>query len=550
MFKIVHMIRTGLLVGVLILGINLCFGQIYWTKSYDNEVKPEAMQPTKDGNYIIAGYTYPDPPNRCTGWFAKIKPNGDTLWTKTLGESKYSEFHAIESIDGEIFLLIGECSSVSLDYGNGWVAKVNTNGETIWTKTYEKRGEYTNFRAIQKCTDGNFLIAGLSNINGESYSGSILVKITPDGDTLWTRSSGGILLSIQASSDGNYLVAGQNQNVVTNEDEIILLKINNEGRILWTRNYSDSMSQMVYEICPAGNGDYLLLGQRIGDALLMKITPEGDTIWSRTYSTPNSEGYFTGVISTMDGGFLILGDRLTVTGFNQWLLKINKMGDTLWTSTTNGYDYDTYSNIITAGNGTFLALGTALSKWVISCMVEDQYAKKDSLFTFKIPTRGLDSLNCGYKPLKVPSGMSVSAGGTVSWTPHTDSSYLENARFVVVDDQGRKDTLSLNIFVNIENKPSHIRAKHRIQQDKVQSVFTVTSHLERGNVQFNFPASGALLSIYDMSGRLVDRINPVNSTGRQTILWPAGGTGYHSGQYIARVVTGKKTEAKVFMLGR
>jgi hypothetical protein len=546
MFKKFYIVRTGLLLVVLTAGINLCFGQMYWTRSFAGEAYyPQAIQPTKDGNYITAGHTYYSPTGSFIGWFAKLNPNGDTLWTKTFGESKNSEFNAIESIDGEFFLLVGTSSSGGFHEGKGWVAKINTNGDVIWTKTFEKPGEFHQFHSIHKCTDGNFLITGISNTKAPNTLGCIF-KITPDGDTLWTRSCSGMLFSIQVSSDGNYLVAG------TSQTNALLLKINNAGKILWTRNYGNS-DWGLKKIYPAGDGNYLLIGRSNSNGMLMKITPEGDTIWTRTYSPPESSfsGTFTDIISSMDGGFLIIGDRMSETGsFKQWHLKINNKGDTLWTSTTYGHGNDTYLNIISAGNGTFLVLGSALGKWVISCMVEDQYAKKDSLFSLKIPTRGLDSLNCSYQSIKVPSGMTVSAGGTISWTPHTDSFSLENAKFIVADDQGRKDTLSLNIFVNIKNKPSHIRPMHRVVKDKVQDVFTVTSHLERGNVQFNFSASGALLSIYDMSGRLVDQINPVSSTGRQTILWPANGTGFHSGQYIACAVVGKKTEAKAFMLGR
>jgi hypothetical protein len=540
MFKKFNMVRTGLLFVVLTAGINVCFGQMYWTNSFAGETYPQATQPTKDGNYIIAGNTMRSGP--FVGWSAKIDPKGDTLWTKTFGEPANIQFFAMESIDGEFFLLIGDCRVDGVDPKIGVVVKINTKGDVIWTRTYEKLDKCISFRAIQKCSDGNFLIAGLR----ADYFSSLLVNITPDGDTLWTRSSGGFLESIQASSDGNYLVAGSSQT------QALLLKINNSGKILWTRNYSNSINWGPKKIYPAGDRNYLLLGQLNGDALLLKITPEGDTIWTRTYPTPGSEDYFLDIISSMDGGFLILAEKLAINGsiINQSCLKINKMGDTLWTITTYGYGYATYSKILPAGKGTFLVLGSTSTNWTISCMVDDQYANKGSLFKFKIPTRGLDSLNYGYQPLKVPTGIEVSAGGTVSWTPQTDSSYLENAKFVVVDDQGRKDTLSLNIFVNMKNQSDQTRTIHRISQDKVPDVITISSYPQRGKVQLSFPTSAVFLSIYDMSGRLIDRISPVSSKGRQTIIWPVSGTGFHSGHYIARAVVGKQTQAKVFMLTR
>jgi hypothetical protein len=91
---------------------------------------------------------------------------------------------------------------------------------------------------------------------------------------------------------------------------------------------------------------------------------------------------------------------------------------------------------------------------LVICIIADQRAHKDSLFTYKIPTYGEDTLNFGYTPLKIPSGMTVSPGGSISWTPKTDSVYLEHVEFLVVNDSGRKDTLTFNIFVNNYDKVS------------------------------------------------------------------------------------------------
>ncbi len=44
--------------------------------------------------------------------------------------------------------------------------------------------------------------------------------------------------------------------------------------------------------------------------------------------------------------------------------------------------------------------------------------------------------------------MTVSLGGAISWTPTTDSAYMDHAEFIVADDQGAKDTVTFNIFVN------------------------------------------------------------------------------------------------------
>ena len=196
--------------------------------------------------------------------------------------------------------------------------------------------------------------------------------------------------------------------------------------------------------------------------------------------------------------------------------------------------------------GISLSQDITMETFSSSPSIDDRYAYKDSTFTFKIPVSG-DSLNHGYSPLKVPSGMTVSTGGTISWTPKTDSVYMDHVEFLVMDDIGNKDTLTFNIFVNSKNKPTATKPLSRPIQNKNQAFSIMQT--SSSQIIFTLPSGASNIDIYDIHGRCVQRLKP---TSAQTV-WnglSAAGSPVSSGRYFAKIKEGKTSRMGQFMIVR
>ena len=210
--------------------------------------------------------------------------------------------------------------------------------------------------------------------------------------------------------------------------------------------------------------------------------------------------------------------------------------------------YDGASAIIPTPDGNFIVAGdhNNSQEILLLSIINDRYAYKNSLFTFKIPVSG-DSLNHGYSSLKVPSGMTVSTGGTISWIPKTDSVYMDHVEFLVMDDIGNKDTLTFYIFVNSKNKPTAIKAFSPLVAYKNQpfSIMQTSS----SQIKFTLPTGVSNIDIYDIHGRCVQRIKPL---GAQLIWNGLGTTGspVSSGRYFAKIKEGKTSRMGKFTVVR
>ncbi len=93
------------------------------------------------------------------------------------------------------------------------VISTDSNGDTIWTKTYFESG-VTIANSIASTYDGGYIIAAISIVGGPTSSS--IIKINSNGDSLWSTKiidSAQFLYcrSIVQTEDGGYVVAGYNQ---------------------------------------------------------------------------------------------------------------------------------------------------------------------------------------------------------------------------------------------------------------------------------------------------------------------------------------------------
>ena len=203
---------TAAAVGIMMVA-GICAGQSYWKRTYGgtDDNCANAITPTPDGNFIIAGYTTSFGAGNKDVYLLKIKPNGDTIWTKTYGGTLDGGANAIIQTKDGNFIVAGYTSSFGMGGEDVYLLKINSDGDTIWTKTYGGPVDDT-AHTIAPTLDGNFIVAG-------SYGGIVrsvyLLKIKPNGDTIWTKSYNiGICdagFAITPTTDGGFIIVGTSE---------------------------------------------------------------------------------------------------------------------------------------------------------------------------------------------------------------------------------------------------------------------------------------------------------------------------------------------------
>ena len=283
-------------------------------------------------------------------FLAKVKTNGDTIWTKRYGlgigtlsnPDQEGATSLIKTLDGGLIILGYS------DYfaGNNWqvyIIKVDSNGILKWQKTYGG-GNNDIAYSILETTDKGFIISGCTYSYGAGDRDGYLIKTDSLGNSQWQKTYGGVgndgLIGVCRAIDGNYLLSGwYNYNLInSNYTKPRLIKIDNNGNIIWDKMFGGNKVSGYFLTAVQLSDSTIVTYGGINDTLglpnagiLLKTNSLGDSLWAREYRrTVGQDDYFNGFNTTNDGGFIMAGQvNQNGTPSNTqdgWLIKTDCLG--------------------------------------------------------------------------------------------------------------------------------------------------------------------------------------------------------------------------------
>jgi hypothetical protein len=313
--------------------------------------------------------------------------NGDTLWTKTIGSMNIgaqNDFLNDVIEDQDHNLVFTGITKQGLQENKLWFAKfqLNASGTQVSSITEKKYGASNSGGAkIIQNPDGTYFVVGYTTSMGTQQGGSDvwLVKLNNNGDTLWTRTydfghrDEGV--GIIPFAAGNYLLianlyTGQISTPVpyyTNDAAYFVVDAN--GNVLKTMIFDVDTINRFHSVKRTSDGGAIIIGvtsryenhMGAGDVYIVKLNANADTVWTKTYG---SYGKYDGGLDIMeanDGTYYACG--FTQTQFvdsvdNWWLLRLNAFGDTMYTKCLiHKKDNDDPASILQASDGSIVVAG-------------------------------------------------------------------------------------------------------------------------------------------------------------------------------------------------
>jgi hypothetical protein len=335
-----------------------CQPSLHWTETLTGPGNPVQTDMTidADGNCYVLGFIMDTTVSEYKCVLAKYDVNGDTLWTAL--------FDGIANNLG---------SKIALDQNNDvvvtgyqqltWqplVFKYSGNGDFLWAKEIAAPGIST-FSELKIGQDNMIYTAGLWD-----SSKILVVKLNPDGDTLWTAVTPALgtdqwyttLSGFDVDQNGNvYASAIMNEpdsilGYPSTENDFVLAKFDTNGNLEWfefdydagTEVYGDLLHNAI--ICE-GSEVYVLQpypGYIPGctttpslDIVLMNYSPDGTQNWRQHYAHSGSQYNFPYTMRIYDQHVYIGGMTYTSpTHDTQYLtLQCDMNGDNNWMKTYN-----------------------------------------------------------------------------------------------------------------------------------------------------------------------------------------------------------------------
>jgi hypothetical protein len=334
-------------------------GNKQWDKNFGgtNQDRLQSVQQTADGGYILGGYSFSgiggDKTEALEGqadyWIVKTNSLGIKEWDKDLGGTQDDILSSIQQTKDGGYILAGFTYSGiggdktqptwgSVDY---WIVKTDSLGNKLWDKDFGGT-DGDELYSMQQTTDGGFILGGhsFSNIGGDKTQ-ALWGGMDPDywilktyslGNKQWDKDFGGVggeyFSSMQQCADGGYILGGYSFSDVSGnktqpvwggpgDDDYWIVKTDSLGNYQWDKD----------------------LGGTNGEQFIGTISQTAD----RGYLIAGSSYSF------------ISGDKTenNLAGLQTWVVKTDSLGIKQWDKTLHTIDYGFDSFALEAKDGCY-----------------------------------------------------------------------------------------------------------------------------------------------------------------------------------------------------
>ncbi len=245
-------------------------------------------------------------------------------------------------------------------------------------------------------------------------------------DTAYIFTYGGVSYDhsreIQSTNDGGYILVGSTGSFGNGSSDIYLLKIDSACSLQWSKAIGGNEVEWGYSVKQTFDNGFIIAGYTNSygaggyDVYLVKTDSLGDTVWTKSYGGEDWDlGY--SVQQTSDSGFVICGETYSFGSGNTdvYVIKTNKTGDTTWTRTIGGINKDMGYSIIITNDSNYVIVGETSSFGLDS---SDVYLIKlnkngDTMWT---KTYGGNGIDVGYNLDNTSDNGLILIGSTNSFT--------------------------------------------------------------------------------------------------------------------------------------
>jgi uncharacterized delta-60 repeat protein len=490
----------------------------------------------QDGNIYAAGYSHGSG-SACDFTVISLASTGDTNWTYRYNGSGNSFNVALSIVygqDGNIYAAGYSTDSVtSRDFT---VISLTSNGDTNWTYCYNGPGDsHDEAWSIDYGQDDIIYAAGYSRGVGLDNDFTV-ISLASTGDTNWTYRHNGsadgadYANSIVCGHDGNIYTAGVISNINTAED-FAVVSLTNHGSENWVYTYDgpapfypiDKANSVVYGL----DGNIYAAGYSMDyvttmDFTVISLTSAGDENWIYRYTGPqDSDDEANSIVYGQDGNIYASGFIYVDFGSDFAVISLCYLDvGTISIDIQDTVPEDTTLN----PQATVKNLSTMSATFDVTCMINPGAYTSSYMVT---DLASGDSIQVTF-----PDAFMFGSGS------YTVTVYTQ------LENDGNHDNDTLEKVIETYD-PGISEGSSAFPQS---FSFFLKTNPAKGKVVFNLllpEASPIILTIYDVTGKIIDKLSESKSAGYYQIPWDSK---MASGVYFYKFESSWEIEVGKFIL--
>jgi hypothetical protein len=283
------------------------------------------------------------------GYVVKMDPNGGYLWAKLFGAAGNQRIFGAAT-DGDNNVIVVGSFEQKIDFGSGaltshgfedfFVAKLDPNGNEIWSKRFGEAGDQ---RALAVAVDlqKNMYVTGwfkgsidfgMGPVTSAGGEDGFILKLGSGGNVLWSQTFGDTVdqrpQAVTLDASGNPLVAGyfggsmavNGGNTLTSagDHDVFLVKLNSLGNHQFSKSFGGVGQQEATAVVADSTGHIVMAGNFEGtvdfgggplisagatDVFVTKLDSDGTHTWSLRFGDMGIQYFAAAATNSMNQVF-------------------------------------------------------------------------------------------------------------------------------------------------------------------------------------------------------------------------------------------------------
>ncbi|MBN1274504.1 MAG: thrombospondin type 3 repeat-containing protein [Candidatus Aminicenantes bacterium] len=281
-------------------------GNITWSTTYHSEKNRICSSALVNTGVLAVGYEHETSSDNTDAYLLKTDDSGNKTWESSFGGTGKDYAMDIVPVSSSSlsltsdsgYLIAGYTASYGEGGFDGWLIKINQNGNIVWRKTYGGNGNDL-FYGIAAGNEGDFYLAGQTSSSGEGGYDIWLLRVDQNGNIVWEKTFGGTdndtcmdIVYGRSRNDYFLALAGNTKSYGSGETDIWLIQTDLSGNKKWDKTFGGSLADYGYAVLCDSDGGYIVCGETVSytvsggsDLLLIKTDTQGNAPDSPTSST-------------------------------------------------------------------------------------------------------------------------------------------------------------------------------------------------------------------------------------------------------------------------
>ena len=220
---------------------------------------------TSDGGYISCGVSY----HRSGGigatvpdkmYVVKVTATGTKEWDKVYGPltGNAAGYSILQVASDNGYIVCGQVDGKNSLVSYVYLVRTASNGDSTWTRAYQQGQSNVAGLTVQQTT-GGFVVGGVSSSPLMNQNNGFVMKVGTFGDSLWTLSTGmnTSIASVKASGTGDFIACGS---TTAGGPNVLLYRFTTNGKMTWSTTPGSSLNSGGESVFPTKDNGFIVTG--------------------------------------------------------------------------------------------------------------------------------------------------------------------------------------------------------------------------------------------------------------------------------------------------